>query len=429
VSVKKLSLEDGQIALGNTNSQKRSAYTKVNLRASDVAMNSNFPVTFSMDLPGGGAMKIDGKVGPLDQKDAAFTPQDVKLTITNLDLGKTGFLDPSLGLAGTVDIDANLVSQGGKMNTKGQLKLTKAILVAGGSPSGVPAVINFDTIYDLANSSGVLHPSSLSIGNAKTNLRGTYKSVGDEFVVDMKVDGQGLPATDLETFLPALAINLPSGSKLTAGTLSTNLHIIGPTNKLVTDGTIGLFNGKLSGFDLGQKMSSVSALAGLKTGKDLDIEKFTSVVHMAPTGLRADNLDLVAPALGTVVGSGTLDSKNNMDFKLVANVNASVVSAAASGAAGPLGGIAGKALGGSTSCKNGGMKVPLQVKGTTANPQFVPDVGGAAASLLKSELSCAGGAAGGVEGLVKGLEGSQGGAVGGALGQLGGLLGGKTKKP
>jgi AsmA protein len=431
VSIKELSLEDGQITLGSTNSQKRSVYTKVNLEATDVAMSNNFPVTLSMNLPGGGDLKIDGKVGPVDSSNAAFTPQNVKLNVDNLDLAKSGFLDPSLGLAGLVDIDANLVSQGGKMTAKGQLKLSKAVLVAGGSPSGTPAVIDFNTTYDLASGSGVLSPSTLKIGNAKTNLSGTYKSEGDEIAVDMKVNGQGLPATDLEAFLPALAINLPSGSSLTAGTLSTDLHITGPTNKLVTDGTIGLFNGKLSGFDLGQKMSSIGSLAGIKSGKDLDIEKFTSNVHMAPTGLKADNIDLVVPALGTVVGNGTLDSKNNMDFKLVASVNSSVVSAAAGSAGGALagvGGVAGKALGGgATSCKNGGIKVPLQVHGTTSNPQFVPDVGGAAASMLTSQLSCAGGAAGGVESLTKGLAGGTGGQAGSAINQLGGLLGGKKK--
>jgi AsmA protein len=423
VTVGKLTLEDGQITLGNTNSSKRSVYTKVNLTASDVATTTNFPVTFSMELPGGGTMGIDGKVGPVDPSNAAFTPQNVKLKVTSLDLAKTGFLDPSLGLAGVVDMDANLVSQSGKMNTKGQLTLSKAVLVAGGSPAGTPAVINFDTIYDMAAGSGVLNASTLKIGKATTNLSGTYKSVGDDFVVDMKVNGQNLPATDLESFLPALGINLPSGSKLSAGTLNADLHLTGPTNKLVTDGTIGLFNGKLAGFNLGQKMSSVGSLAGLKTGNDLDIQKFTSNVHMAPTGLRADNLDLVVPSLGTVVGNGTLDSKNNMDFKLVATVTAQL-----GGAAGSAVGELGKALGdGSTACKNGGIKVPLQVHGTTSNPQFVPDVGGAAASMLKSELGCAGGM-GNVGGLAKGLAGGAGGAnASGVVNQLGGLLGGKKK--
>ncbi len=433
LTIKTLELKDGQITLGATTSQKRSVYTNVNLTADDVAMNSSYPVEFSMTLPGGGTMKIDGKVGPVDQKDAALTPQDVKLHISNLNLASTGFLDPSLGLGGIVDMDATLVSQGGVMATKGTLKLSKAVLVAGGQPSGVPLTLDFDTKYDLEKGTGVINPSVAKIGNAKSNLSGTYKSEGDEFAVDLKVEGQNLPATDLEAFLPALGINLPSGSKLTAGTLSTNLHVTGPTNKLITDGTIGLFNGKLAGFNLGSKMAAVGSLAGIKTGNDLDIEKFTSNVHMAPTGLKADNMDLVVPSLGTVVGGGTLDSKNNMNFNLVATVNSSMVTAAAGAAGGAatgalnseLGGMLG---GGAANCKSGGIKVPLQVHGTTANPQFTPDVGGATASLLKSQLSCVGGGAGGA---TTGLQGLAGGnpAAAGALSQLGGLLGGKKKKP
>ncbi len=432
VSIKKLELKDGQITLGNTNSQKRSLYSNVNLKASDVAMMNKFPVTFSMGLPGGGTMKVDGNVGPVDQKDASFTPQDVKLTVANLNLASTGFLDPKLGLGGIVDIAATLVSQGGQMVTKGELKLSKAVLVAGGQPSGVPLVIDFDTKYDLAKSAGVLNPSAVKIGNAKSNLDGTYKSVGDEFVLDMKLNGQGLPATDLESFLPALGINLPTGSKLTAGTLSTNLHITGPTDKLVTDGNIGLFNAKLSGFDLGSKLSAVGSLAGIKSGKDLDIEKLTTNIHMAPEGLKADNMDLVVPSLGTVVGGGTLDSKNNMNFNLVATVKSELVTAAAGNVAGgaggaAMGGVMGSVLGGGTNCKGGGIKVPLQIHGTTANPQFTPDVGGATASMLKSQLTCAGGASNAATGIAGAVTKNPDAA--GAMGALGGLLGGKKKKP
>jgi AsmA protein len=421
VSVKKLSLEDGQITVGNTNSKKRSVYTKMNVTASDVAMNNNFPVSLSMDLPGGGNAKLDGKVGPVDQKDASLTPVDAKLNVSGLNLTSTGFLDPSLGLAGLVDLDATLVSKDGKAATKGQAKLSKAILIQGGKPSGVPAVVNFDTVYDLASNSGVLNPSTLEIGKAKANLNGTYKSAGDETIVDAKVTGEGLPATDLESFLPALGINLPSGSQLTAGTMSANLHITGPTNKLVTDGNLGLFNGKLSGFDLGQKMSSVSALAGIKTGKDLEIQKFTTHVHMAPTGLKTDNMDLVVPSLGTVAGGGTIDSQNNMNFNLVASVSSSVLNAAGGGAAGAAGGEIGKLLGGSggTNCKDNGIKVPLQVHGTTSNPQFSPDVGGVAAGMLKAQLSCAGGV---------GVPGTTTSNPADVVNQLGGLLG-KKKKP
>jgi len=424
LSIGKIELKDGQITIGNTNSQKRSVYAPLNLTASNVSMTSPVQVDFSMGLPGGGTMKINGKVGPVDAKDAAFTPQDVKLTVSALDLAKTGFLDPSLGLGGTVDMNANLSSHSGQMSTKGSLKLSKAVLIAGGSPAGVPAVLNFDTTYDMAKGTGVLDPSTVDIGNAKSHLSGTYKSEGDAFAVDMKLTGEGLPATELEAFLPALAVNMPQGTKLTAGTLNTNLHITGPTDKLVTDGNVGFFNGKLSGFDLGQKMSGVASLAGIKSGKDLDIEKMTSDVHMAPTGLRADNFNLVVPTLGSVVGGGTLDSKNTMDFKLVATVNSSMLGAAGGAEGGAVGGAAGKLLGAGASCKNGGVKVPLQIHGTTANPQFTPDIGGATASLMKSELTCAGGSVGNLAGLAGG-SGTKG--VSDVTKQLGGLFG--KKKP
>ena len=165
--------------------------------------------------------------------------------------------------------------------------------------------------------------------------------------MDLKIAGEGLPATDLESFLPALGINLPDKSRLSAGTMNTNLHVSGPTDKLVTDGNIGLFNGKLAGFDLGQKLSGIGALAGIKSGGDLIIEKFTTDLHMATTGLRADNLDAVVPALGSMVGNGTVDAKNNLDFKLIATVNNNVATAAAGSVAGGMvGGTVGKMLGG-----------------------------------------------------------------------------------
>ena len=85
-------------------------------------------------------------------------------------------------------------------------------------------------------------------------------------VIHIKLDGKDLPAKDLEAFLPALGINVPKGASLQAGTLNADLNLNGPINKLVTTGTMGLFNGKLAGFDLGSKMSAISALTGVQTG-------------------------------------------------------------------------------------------------------------------------------------------------------------------
>jgi len=390
ISVKNLELKKGKITVGSTTSQKRTTYDNVNVTASDFSLNSKFPVTVSADLPGGGHMKLDGNVGPVDKTDSTLTPLDAKLHVGGLNLATTGILDPSLGLGGIVDVETTLANAGGFAQTNGTIKLSKALLVQGGSPAGVPLNLEYSTKYDLRKNSGVLNPSTVKIGSATEHLNGTYASQAEATVVDLRLIGEGMPAKDLEAFLPAIGVNLPKGASLTAGTLSTNLNIKGPTNKLVTDGTIGLYSGKLSGFDLGSKMSAVSVLTGLKTGKDLDIEKLTTNIHIAPNGLHAENFLAVIPSLGSMTGAGTLDAKNNLDFKMAATLTGGAIGAVGSSGAG-VGSLVG-ALGGSRGggCK-GGTTIPFMIEGTASDPKFVPDVGGVAAGMLKSQLGCSGG--------------------------------------
>ncbi|HEX4646561.1 MAG TPA: AsmA family protein, partial [Verrucomicrobiae bacterium] len=411
-SVKKFELKNGSIIIGSTTSQKRSTYDHVDVTASDVSMNAKFPVTVDAVLPAGGKFKLDGNVGPVDQADASLTPLDAKLNIGGFDLAASGVLAPSAGLGGLLDLDATVASQGGEAETKGTAKLSKALLIAGGSPSGVPVMVDFNTKYNLLKNTGVLNPSTLKIGTAAARLAGTYKTEGDETVLNVKVDGKDMPAKDFEAFLPALGIHIRNGASLTAGTLSTDLDLTGATNKLVTTGSVGLFNGKLSGFDLGSKMSGIASLAGLKTGKDMGIEKLTTNLRMAPDGLKADQFIAVVPGLGNLTGAGTVDSKNNLDFKMAALLTSAVGVAASPVSS--AGGLLGKVLGGGGGNCKSGMTVPFQIQGTTADPKFIPDVGGLAAGLLKSQLGCAGGA---TTGAAKGAAQTPADAIG-ALGGL-----------
>src|SRR5882672_6722804 len=426
LSIKKFVLKNGSIIVGSTNSQKRSTYDHVDVTASDVSITSKFPVTVTADLPSGGKFKLDGTVGPVDQADAEFTPLDAKLTISSLNIASTGFVDSSLGLGGIVDLDANLSSQGGEAQVKGTMKFSKALLVAGGSPAGVPVTVNFATKYNLRKNSGVLEPSTLNIGGAAAHLSGTYQTTGEVTAVNIKLNAKDMPAKDLEAFLPALGVNLPKGANLTAGTLNTDLAIAGPSNKMVTSGTVGLFNGVLAGFDLSSKMSSVASLAGIKSTKDLNIEKLTSNVRVAPDGIKADDFLAVLPAIGNLTGAGTVNSKNALDFKMLATLTKEASSAATSGggagsAAGSLGELLSTVTGGGGSACSEGLKVPFQIQGTTADPKFIPDVGGLAKDLFKSQLGCIGGKS------PAGATKAQGQNPADAINALGGLF--KKKKP
>src|SRR5882762_8192016 len=385
VSVNKLTLSDGRIIVGSTNSQKRSTYDHVNVTASDVSLTTKFPVLVTADLPNGGKFKLNGTAGPVDEADTALTPLDAKLNVTGLDLASTGFLDSSAGLGGIIDLNGNLSSQVGEVQTKGNVKFSKALLVAGGSPAGVPVTVDFNTKYNLGKNAGVLNPSTLNIGSAAARLNGTYEVAGEATVVNIKLDAKDMPAKDLEAFLPAIGIHLPKGASLAAGTLNSDLNLIGPTNKLVITGNVGLFNG---------------ALAGIKSGKDLNIEKLTSNLRVAPTGIQAENFLAVLPTIGNLTGAGTVDSKNALDFKMLATLTKEASSSAgsaagANSAGGGLGGVLSAITGGGGSAggcsSSGGLKVPFQIQGTTAEPKFIPDVGGLAKDPFKSQLGCLGG--------------------------------------
>jgi AsmA protein len=317
--IKKLELKDGQINIGSTNSQKRSTYDHVVILASDASAAARFSVLVTANLPGSGKFKFDGIVGPFDRTNASLTPVKARLTVTSLDLASTGLVDPSLRLGGLLDLDATLGSQNGESETEGTAKLSKALLIAGGSPASEPVVVDFSTKYDLSKNIGVLNPSTLKIGNAVAHLDGTYQTT-DQTVLNIKVVGQDMPAKDLESFLPALGIILPKGATLQGGTLNANLNLTGPTNKIVATGNVGLFGAKLTGFDLGSKMAAISSLTGIPTGKDLQIEKLTTNLRMVPDGLKVDDLVVVVPSLGKLVGSGSIDSRNNLDFKMTATL-------------------------------------------------------------------------------------------------------------
>jgi AsmA protein len=392
-----LKLEKGRVTVGSTVSDRKSVYDNVGVEATHLSLNSQFPVMLTANPPGGGAFKADGRVGPIHRADASLSPLDMKVTINGLDLAKSGFAEPSAGLAGIVDITNTLQSKGGLARAQGTMKMNKLQLVKGGAPSAIPVNVAFNIDYDLGRNMGVLRQGIVKIGSAALRLSGTFDRRDESAVLDMKLDGQNLPARDLQPALPALGVSLPKGSSLEAGTVSANLKMQGPIDKLVTTGNVGLFNAKLDGFDMGSKMAALSAFSGIQTsGRDTSIQKLTTNMRVAPEGIQATNLELVMAAIGQLNGGGTISSSNVLNFKMVATLSAQ------GGLASAVGGLTGRSL-----SKNA--RIPFLIQGTTSDPKFVPDVGG----IVESEL----GNALGTNPQTKGLSDVLGGVLGGKKGK------------
>ena len=371
LSVGKLNIENGQISIAETGSKaKPHVYRNVDVSVKNFSFNSQFPFTLSAELPGGGTANLDGNAGPINPTDAALTPLQAKINVKGLNLAASGFIDPSSGIAGVANFDGSVDSDGNQAHSKGNATADKLKLSPKGSPAPRTVAMKYATAYDLQKQTGQLTQGDVTVGKAVAKLSGTYDLRGDSAVLSMKLNANNMPVDDLEALLPALGVTLPSGSSLEGGTLSADLTINGPVDKLVIAGPVKLSDTKLAHFDMGSKLAAISALSGAKTGQDTTIQNFSSNVHVAPSGIQTENINLVIPAIGTLTGNGTISPQNALDYKMTASLSGT----AATGLS-QLAGLGGKSA-----------SIPFFIQGTASDPKFVPDVKGILGSQLKNQL-------------------------------------------
>ena len=384
-SIGKLEIRDGKMSVGNVNSKtKPQLYDKVNLEVTDFSFTSQFPFELTALLPGGGKTTVSGKAGPINQQDAANTPMEVAMKVDNLNLATSGFVEPSSGIDGQVDMDGTLKSDGNQAKLLGALTCNKVKLSPKGTPAAKPVAVKYALNSDLSKQSGTITQGDIAIGKAHAQLSGAFRTQGESQIVNLKLSAPNMPVDELEAMLPALGVTLPSGSQLTGGTLSADLGITGPISNPVITGPVRLANTKLAGFDLGSKLGALSSFTG-KAGssRDTSIQNASLNARIAPDGTKADAINVTVPALGVVTGAGTISPGGALDFRMVADLQG--------GMAGGLTPRGGKAT------ANG---IPFAIQGTTSDPKFLPDVkgmaGSAATGALKNAVSGKSGGAGGL---------------------------------
>lgn len=361
LSVAKLTVKDGSVTIRDAVSQKRPRiYQNVNISVKEFSFISQFSFTLAADLPGGGNAKIEGKAGPINPGDASLTPLTASVTVKKLDLDASGFVDPASGIGGIADFNGTLDFNGEQARTSGTAQVEKLTASPKGTPAPHPVTIKYATVYEPQKETGQLTQADVTIGKAVARLAGRYQMEQASTVLNMKLNADNMPVDDLESMLPALGVILPSGSSLKGGTLTTDLTISGPVDKLVITGPVRLANSKLSGFDLGSKLSAISKLTGGKTGSDTSIQNFSTDVHVAPEGINTQNVNLTVPALGIITGSGTISPQNVLNYSMNANLSGGVV-----GGLTQLAGLGKQGAG-----------LPFFIQGTTSDPKFVPNVKG-----------------------------------------------------
>jgi AsmA protein len=372
VSVQRITIAGGRVLVRTAGAGgKERVYDNVTLKASNLSLTSQFPFRVTAGTPGHGTVTLDGRAGPIDSSDAAATPFQATANIAHLDVKSTGFIDPASGLSGLVDFTGSLASDGEHLTSKGTARATAVQLVPGGVPARVPIEIVYESNSTRKTQSGVVK-GDVHVGKAVAHVTGDYDAAGDAIAVRMKLTGERMPAPDLEAALPAIGIGLPSGAALKQGTVDANLTIDGPVDRLVMAGPVQVSNLQVSGFDLGGALGALPSLAGLAGGPkngDTLVQTLAATLRVAASGIQAAGVRLVAPAIGSVTGSGTISPRGDLNFAMRANITGSGV-------------VADVARVVSLSQPADG--IPFHITGTTANPVFVPDVGRAVGNLIAS---------------------------------------------
>jgi AsmA protein len=359
LSVAKLNVHDGRLTVARADrTDPPRVYSNVTIEVTNFSFTSSFPFSMSADLPAGGTMKLTGNAGPVNADNAALTPLDAKISVHNMNLASSGFLDPAAGIAGIADLDGTLTADGHQAKVEGTLTANNLKVVQKGQPAGRPVEVKFAVVHDLGKQTGEITQGDVAMGKAVAHLTGTYDAHGKVTSVNLKLNGQSMPVDDLEAMLPAVGVILPPKATLKGGNLNINADSTGLVDKLITTGIVKLENTQLANFNLGQKMSAISALGGKSTGNDTTIQNFSSDLKMSPEGTAANNINLTVPAIGVLTGAGTVSPANELAFKMKAEV--------------------------------GGMGIPFGITGTSSDPKFTPDVKGIATGLLGGLMSNSG---------------------------------------
>lgn len=342
--------------------------TDINISVKQFSFLKSFPFELSAKFPGDAAIQLTGNAGPISQKDASDTPFDAKLKLTHFDPVAANVVAPGQGIAMVADFDGQVASDGTNLTSKGKIQASKLQLSRGGSPAPNPVTIDYSVTNHLDARTGQISDISVHSGSAAAHVNGTYRLTATTPVVDLHLSAPGLPIDELEDMLPAVGVNLPSGSRLRGGTLTANLAITGPATATTITGPVVIDKTELAGFDLGSKIQGMSGLTGTKGGTQ--IEKLSTDLESSPPMTKLSNIFGSVPAIGTASGNGTVSPSGALDFQLVAKFsNASTVGSLANQGLNALGGLLGNKT--NTAADKG---VPLTITGTTSNPSIHADL-------------------------------------------------------
>ncbi len=141
-------------------------------------------------------------------------------------------------------------------------------------------------------------------------------------------------------------MHLPTGSRLQGGTLTADLNVTGSTANLIISGPIRLNNTNLAGFDLGSKLSSITALTGGKpsTGSGTAVRSLSTNIRVDNGNVRTDNVALMCPLSARRPAPEPWPPPALLNYNVILKLTG-LLGGGKGGSAAGVGGIAGQLMG------------------------------------------------------------------------------------
>ena len=369
LSVDELELKDGTASVSSIPASRQPfIYSAIDLSVEHFSLLKPFPFKLSATLPASGTFDLTGNAGPLSATNTADTPFQANLQVKGFDPIAAGVLDPSSGISMKVDLAADLVSNGVAVIARGKTQADHLKLARTGSPAPHPVDIDFDITDQLNTDAGTISNIAIHAGSVAGQVTGTYRVTPQALQLDLHLSAPNLPIDQVEQLLPAFGVQLPTGSRLSGGTLTANLSASGPAAAITVTGPIEIENTTLQGFDLGSKIQGLNLL---KSGGGTQIQTLRTTVSSSPQITQFSNIYGNLPQIGSATGSGTVSPSSELNFKMVATLSSSnVVGSVANQAVNTVQSYVGGFLHPNAKAAPSNRGIPITITGTASSPSI-----------------------------------------------------------
>jgi AsmA protein len=375
LTVGELKIKSGSASVSSIPAERRPfVYSGINVTVQQFSFLKSFPFQLSATLPASGSLSLNGDAGPLNQSNAAATPFHATLALKQFDPVASGIIEQGAGISMVLDVDADTVSDGTAVTSKGKVQATRLHLARTGAPAPKPVDIDFDLADDLAKETGKITQIAIHSGQVAAQVTGGYRMTPKGVVLDAHLSAPNLPIDQVEQLLPVFGVELPSGSELKGGTLTANLTVSGPAAATTISGPVEIDNTTLAGFDIGSRIQGLNLF---KSGGGTQIQLIRTTVTSSPQITAFKDIDGNLPQIGTATGSGTFAPSGALDFKMVAILSSNnAVGAVTNQAINTVSGFVGGFLhpNAKPAATNTNRGIPITITGTASSPTIRANV-------------------------------------------------------